>query len=46
MSILCIDNITNEGLLKAFLLSKDSSTGHSKREKKKRSTKEEIGRQY
>ena len=31
---------------KVFLFSKDNHTGHIQRKKKKRQTKEEVGRQY
>ena len=32
--------------LKVFCFSKDNPTGHSERQKKKRQTEEEVGRQY
>ena len=31
---------------KVFLFSKDNTTGHSERKKKKRQTEEDVGRQY
>ena len=38
--------INNWPRFKVFWFSKDRPTGHSKREKKKRQTEEEVGRQY
>ena len=32
--------------LKVFCFSKENPTGHSEREKKKRQTEKEVGRQY